>query len=62
MGSQADYLYEPISIHAPVKGATQNSIKDSVKRLLISIHAPVKGATPMPSTKACRERFQSTLP
>ena len=36
--------FQPISIHAPVKGAT------SVKRLLesvigISIHAPVKGAT-----------------
>ena len=35
---------------------------DRLGRHLISIHAPAKGATPIPSTKAWRERFQSTLP
>ena len=34
----------PISIHAPVKGATQATIQDLID-MLISIHAPVKGAT-----------------
>ena len=33
-----------ISIHAPVKGATEHGHTDK-KRIHISIHAPVKGAT-----------------
>ena len=35
---------ESISIHAPVKGATQEKRK-ARKMTTISIHAPVKGAT-----------------
>ena len=35
-----------ISIHAPVKGATDNEVAARVKTT-ISIHAPVKGATIM---------------
>ena len=34
-----------ISIHAPVKGATQYSDYDILQAINISIHAPVKGAT-----------------
>ena len=34
----------PISIHAPVKGATQ-AFADAYALAHISIHAPVKGAT-----------------
>ena len=37
-----------ISIHAPVKGATQKLIVESKGRF-ISIHAPVKGATEITS-------------
>ena len=33
-----------ISIHAPVKGATQNATTNHISPV-ISIHAPVKGAT-----------------
>ena len=33
-----------ISIHAPVKGATNARVKETVDGV-ISIHAPVKGAT-----------------
>ena len=35
----------PISIHAPVKGATPIDGKKYTVRFVISIHAPVKGAT-----------------
>jgi len=35
-----------ISIHAPVKGATERMGAFSKAMLAISIHAPVKGATP----------------
>ena len=35
---------EPVSIHAPVKGATPN-IELTRGRPTVSIHAPVKGAT-----------------
>ena len=37
-------MAELISIHAPVKGATQVQIH-RVQAIAISIHAPVKGAT-----------------
>ena len=43
-----EYVYSDenggISIHAPVKGATQNKSSIALTSL-ISIHAPVKGAT-----------------
>ena len=42
-----EYLYEHISIHAPVKGATRAFALSSVS-CDISIHAPVKGATVVP--------------
>ena len=38
------YRTSAISIHAPVKGATQYK-RDSAEWMKISIHAPVKGAT-----------------
>ena len=38
-------LVSKISIHAPVKGATNGRYKDDERRTFISIHAPVKGAT-----------------
>ena len=34
-----------VSIHAPVKGATEG-LRKALKGLRVSIHAPVKGATP----------------
>ena len=34
-----------ISIHAPAKGATCESLYIVISRLVISIHAPAKGAT-----------------
>ena len=37
-------LITDISIHAPVKGATQLGLTIHIA-ILISIHAPVKGAT-----------------
>ena len=51
----------PISIHAPVKGATVcgrtwGPYSD------ISIHAPVKGATPDIAIQGISNIFQSTLP
>ena len=36
---------QAISIHAPVKGATQGDDQVVDTRIVISIHAPVKGAT-----------------
>ena len=50
-----------ISIHAPVKGATQN-ILDEYAKDGISIHAPVKGATDFGSIAFQPQKFQSTLP
>ena len=38
------HLAQFISIHAPVKGAT-DTLEKSVSNVEISIHAPVKGAT-----------------
>ena len=38
-------VYVAISIHAPVKGATEGGLGDVFDDLIISIHAPVKGAT-----------------
>ena len=34
-----------VSIHAPVKGATNQASLDAMRRQQVSIHAPVKGAT-----------------
>ena len=50
-----------ISIHAPAKGATRNTL---VKRKAegISIHAPAKGATFNTSSERNVLLFQSTLP
>ena len=51
-----------ISIHAPVKGATQGFQGVSYAPL-ISIHAPVKGATASsPWLSVPSPRFQSTHP
>ena len=40
----ADTIAFDISIHAPVKGATEQTI-GAMPGIIISIHAPVKGAT-----------------
>ena len=52
---------QPISIHAPVKGATL-WIMVVQNRGTISIHAPVKGATSRSRHLQPSPRFQSTLP
>ena len=44
MADAIDFWAQKISIHAPVKGAT-NAHFCAVHRFAISIHAPVKGAT-----------------
>ena len=55
-------LPEPISIHAPVKGAT-NRRKYKQGTPMISIHAPVKGATVWDQSVAEQlQTFQSTHP
>ena len=56
------WILDNISIHAPVKGATQWCI-DKWEALKISIHAPVKGATSKEATDAfVADKFQSTHP
>ena len=50
-----------ISIHAPVKGATNGYLTPEWKDK-ISIHAPVKGATMEGTTVVYDAQFQSTLP
>ena len=50
-----------ISIHAPVKGATTDAVRDYDVDI-ISIHAPVKGATTGEVHSGHDLRFQSTLP
>ena len=51
-----------VSIHAPVKGATDlESVKK--EKTAVSIHAPVKGATVSGSAYAAfGDKFQFTLP
>ena len=55
------YRTSAISIHAPVKGATQYK-RDSAEWMKISIHAPVKGATRIRAGYIQASAFQSTLP
>ena len=55
------WLFDEISIHAPVKGATGLMDRDIAENL-ISIHAPVKGATAFADAYALAHEFQSTLP
>jgi len=38
-------LYNIVSIHAPVRGATCRRIAQNLPVLRVSIHAPVRGAT-----------------
>ena len=45
-----------ISIHAPVKGATETVAAGS-PALVISIHAPVKGATRHAGRRCCRTGY-----
>ena len=52
VGSFLTLTYSPISIHAPVKGATGYGDVDEVLLHEISIHAPVKGATTDPYQNA----------
>jgi len=51
-----------ISIHAPVKGATERDLRDLAAVLVISIHAPVKGATLRNARLLNANSFQSTHP
>ena len=50
-----------VSIHAPVKGATDVCYLFS-QVFVVSIHAPVKGATALPSWAESSSLFQFTLP
>ena len=34
-----------VSIHAPTRGATENSYADATNYFYVSIHAPTRGAT-----------------
>ena len=52
----------PISIHAPVKGATPGVRGAVAASGGISIHAPVKGATALSAGIPFPIRFQSTHP
>lgn len=54
LGDEAEAL---VSIHAPVKGATQ-VVFDHRLLELVSIHAPVKGAT----ATYCSNELKSLLP
>ena len=57
-----DRSASPISIHAPVKGATTKAVRYA-GFLVISIHAPVKGATSsMSRIVRFVPLFQSTHP
>ena len=52
-----------VSIHAPVRGATQRSGGQSASDWSVSIHAPVRGATPtLTSAWHAAMTFQSTPP
>ena len=56
-------VVDPVSIHAPMKGATPVLQLDHVPAELVSIHAPMKGATRLgfgPMLPA--SKFQSTRP
>ena len=50
-----------VSIHAPVKGAT-DPLLDKLKLEEVSIHAPVKGATKILAAVNRKTVFQSTPP
>ena len=52
---------DPISIHAPVKGAT-GAVTAAHTITKISIHPPVKGATRVRGNRPNSVTFQSTLP
>ena len=62
-GVEAIDVIDAISIHAPVKGATDEKATLGCLDAVISIHAPVKGAT---FTAAAgvhpNQKFQSTHP
>ena len=34
-----------VSIHAPVRGATESKASETIRKISVSIHAPVRGAT-----------------
>ena len=56
-------LSNPISIHAPARGATLLCFTGIVFQNSISIHAPARGATILPMiTGIFQKEFQSTLP
>ncbi len=54
-------LWQDVSIHAPVKGATK-WVKTGYILDVVSIHAPVKGATAAVQIDVIKVQFQSTLP
>ena len=55
-------LVTPVSIHAPVWGATGSNGSGGVVFLHVSIHAPVWGATAPARDELVFELFQSTRP
>jgi len=44
VGHQYDYSALPVSIHAPLRGATKSAVAVKISRA-VSIHAPLRGAT-----------------
>ena len=54
-------LFQPISIHAPTRGATRIAYQHN-KPNRISIHAPTRGATRVKKLSMRSWQFQSTLP
>jgi len=61
-GSPYIGLSPRVSIHAPVKGATQKVLQDVLEGKPVSIHAPVKGATYNRLVELIEDEFQSTHP
>ena len=58
---QGDYRVNPVSIHAPTRGATVPYC--SKRHLLhVSIHAPTRGATALEDFMQKYDKFQSTHP
>ena len=59
--SAASAATQPVSIHAPTRGATQRIALSRCGRG-VSIHAPTRGATSSARRRSTSETFQSTRP
>ncbi len=60
-GIYFDFLKNPVSTHAPARGATV-SRADVLLGQMVSTHAPARGATSMSGMYPCAAAFQPTHP